>query len=213
MIIVIGCNKGGAGKTTVATNLAVALAAEGADVCLVDADQQGSAAQWHAVREERKLEPVLTLVEKRGDIEGTLRKLRRKFDYLVVDVPGRSSLELISAMKVADLIIAPHQCSQLDLDTLHQLENQVEGMRIYNRKLNVRVYQTMASTNPVVKDVERADFLAFVDQFKRQMQPLESVNHYRKAYRDVIPGGLSVLEYDNAQALAEVRDLVREVIR
>ena len=51
MIIVVGCNKGGAGKTTTATNLAVALAMQGNDVCIVDADHQRSAARWHQDRE------------------------------------------------------------------------------------------------------------------------------------------------------------------
>ena len=41
MIIVVGCNKGGAGKTTTAINLTVALALKNKDVCLVDADPQG----------------------------------------------------------------------------------------------------------------------------------------------------------------------------
>ena len=43
MIIIVGCNKGGAGKTTTATDLAVALALLGKDVCLVDADPQANA--------------------------------------------------------------------------------------------------------------------------------------------------------------------------
>ena len=51
MIILIGCNKGGAGKTTTATNLAVGLAIKGKDVCIVDADPQRSAARWYQDRD------------------------------------------------------------------------------------------------------------------------------------------------------------------
>lgn len=50
MITVIGSNKGGASKSTTATNIAIALALRGKDVCLLDADLQSSAAKWHASR-------------------------------------------------------------------------------------------------------------------------------------------------------------------
>ncbi len=45
MITIVGCNKGGAGKTTTAVNIAVGLARDGFDVVLVDADAQRSASR------------------------------------------------------------------------------------------------------------------------------------------------------------------------
>jgi chromosome partitioning protein len=52
MILVCGGIKGGVGKTTLATNLTVMLAMEGKDVLLVDADDQGTASDFTAVRTE-----------------------------------------------------------------------------------------------------------------------------------------------------------------
>ena len=54
MIILVGGEKGGTGKTTIATNLAARLKDPGADVLLVDTDKQGSASSWAAMREEQK---------------------------------------------------------------------------------------------------------------------------------------------------------------
>ena len=91
MISIIGCNKGGAGKTTTAINIAIALAHQGLDICLVDADPQRSAARWYAERETNELQPSITLVEKRDNITQTLRNLGEKFDHVIVDVAGKTA--------------------------------------------------------------------------------------------------------------------------
>ena len=210
MIIIVGCNKGGAGKTTIATNLAVGLAAKGNDVCLVDADPQRSAARWHQDREEAGHNPAITLVEKRDNISQTLRTMAEKFDYVIVDVAGRNSREMITGAAVAQVIIAPHQASQLDLDTLAELRQQTVRIRDLNPDLKVFIYHAMASTNPSVKETERREFLEYVGQFE-EFQPLMSISYYRKVYKDVIPIGQSVLEYGNEQAIQEVQSLIAEV--
>ncbi|MFQ6292694.1 AAA family ATPase [Yersinia enterocolitica] len=210
MITIIGCNKGGAAKTTTAINLAIGLALRGEDVCLVDADVQRSASRWYAERELSGLKPVITLIEKRDNISQTLKSLENRFDQVIVDVAGRNSRELITGGTVAHQIIAPHQCSQLDLDTLMELQQQLESMRDLNPGLKAWCYQTMATTNPLIRGTERNEFLEYVKEFDG-LVPLRSVGCYRKIYRDVMSDGRSVLETDNENAKSEVLALLREV--
>lgn len=210
MIIVVGCNKGGAGKTTTATNLAVALAMRGNDVCIVDADHQRSAARWHQDREEQGVEPRITLIEKRENLTETVKSLSSKFDYIIIDVAGRNSREMITAATVADIILAPHQASQLDLDTLEELQTQTIRIRDLNPNLKVYVYHAMGSTNPSVKDTEREEFLSIVSQYP-EFDALKSIGYYRKVYKDVIPLGRSVLESSNNAAKDEINNLLKEV--
>lgn len=210
MITIIGCNKGGAAKTTTAVNIAVGLALSGKDVCLVDADVQRSASRWYAEREAAGLTPSITLIEKRDNISQTLRSLDEKFDHVIVDVAGRNSRELITGGTVAHQIIAPHQCSQLDLDTMVELQQQLESMRDLNPDLKAYCYQSMATTNPLLQGNERHEFLEYVREFEG-LTPLTATACYRKVYRDVMSEGKSVLETSNEKAKAEVLALLNEV--
>ncbi|WP_122423077.1 ParA family protein [Pseudomonas viridiflava] len=210
-IFVIGGNKGGVGKTTTNINLGVGLAIRGYDVCVVDADPQRSGSKFNEEREQAGLQPRLTVLEKRGNISETLRALAEKYDFVVVDVAGRNSRELITSMVVADILIAPNQCSQLDLDTLGELQEQVMRCRDLNPSLKAYVYQTMASTNPKLKETERREFLDFVSEFP-EVQPLNSVGFSRKAYKDAFPNGISVLEGKNKDAANEINSLLNEVL-
>ncbi|WP_149571788.1 AAA family ATPase [Serratia nevei] len=211
MITVVGGNKGGSSKTTTATNLAVALAmVHGKDVVLVDSDIQRSASRWHAEREASGLAPAITLIEKTGNISQTLRSLADKYDHVIVDVAGRNSRELITACTVADILIAPHQCSQLDLDTMFELQQQLISIRDLNPDLKAYAYQSIASTNPVLEGNERNEFLEYVAEFD-QLTPLTAKSCYRKIYRDVMSEGKSVMETDNVKARDEVMALIKEV--
>ena len=210
MISIVGCNKGGASKTTTATNISVGLALAGHDVCLVDADPQRTAAKWFAEREAAGIESKLTLIEKRDNIASTLRSLNDKYEHVVVDVAGRNSRELITGASVADLILAPHQCSQFDLDTLGELQEQVVKIRDLNENLKVFVYHSMASTNANVKDKERAEFMAYLAEFP-EFQVLDSIGYYRKIYKDGGAEGRSVLEAGKNPAADEIRALLNEV--
>ena len=66
MVILIGGEKGGTGKTTIATNLAALRALAGHDVLLVDTDSQGSASYWASSRDEAGIKPRVACIQKFG---------------------------------------------------------------------------------------------------------------------------------------------------
>ena len=212
MIITIGSNKGGTGKTTTATNISIALALKKKDVCLVDADFQRSSSRWHQDRQEAKLVPSIALVEKYDNVSSTLEELNKKFDYVIVDVAGRNSREMITAMSVSDILLSPHQASQLDLDTIQELQQQITRVKDLNPRLSCYILHTMASTNPTVKTNERKEFQDYLNEFPA-LSLLNSCLYYRKIYRDVMPFGKSVIESNISIAAAEVLDLIGEVLQ
>lgn len=210
MITVVGGNKGGSGKTTTASNLAIALAHEGQDVCLLNGDLQRTAAKHHAEREASGIEPTFTLIEKFDNLTQTLRALDEKYDHVIVDVAGRNSREFITSGVVAHQIIAPLQCSQPDLDTLTELAQQIEAMRDLNPELKIYCLQSMATTNPVLRGNERKEFLEYLEEFPT-IETLQTVICFRKVYRDCMSNGTGVVETNNEAAKAEIMQLMKEV--
>jgi chromosome partitioning protein len=210
MIITVGSNKGGTGKTTTATNIAVALATKKKDVCLVDADFQRSASKWHQDREEGKYLPIIPLIERHDNISSTIEELNKKFDYVIVDVAGRNSREMITSLSVSDVLIAPHQASQLDLDTIQELDSQITRIMDLNPSLKAYILHTMANTNSTVRSKEREEFQEYLLDFP-SLKLLNSCCYYRKIYRDVIPLGQSVIESSNLKAQEEIENLIKEV--
>lgn len=211
MIITIGSNKGGTGKTTTAINIAVALASKKKDICLVDADFQRSSSRWYQDRQESRITPTITLVEKYDNISSTIEELNRKFDYVIVDVAGRNSREMITGISVSDILLAPHQASQLDLDTIQELREQITRVKDLNPNLSSYILHTMASTNPTVRNNERKEFQDFLYDFP-SLVLLNSCLYFRKIYRDVMPCGKSVIESNNLLAKNEIVELINEVL-
>ncbi len=110
-VIAVLNQKGGSGKTTIATHLATALQLEGADVLLVDSDPQGSARDWAAVREDQRVSVVGI---DRPTIERDLKSIGNK-DYVVIDGAPQAADLAVSAIKAAHFILIPVQPSPYDI--------------------------------------------------------------------------------------------------
>lgn len=212
MIILVGTNKGGAGKTTTAINIAAGLSLRGFDVLGLDADNQKSMTKWGHDRELNENLKPMTIIEKTGNISKTLEAIRDKHDFIIIDVGGRNSIELISAMVVADIVISPSQCSQFDLDTMEELNEQFIRVKPLNESLQVYMYNVMLHTN---HNVNRSDRMLFEDYVKdyKDFKLMDSYSCYRKIYKDVICEGKSVLEQDKEEKAAlEVKKLINEIL-
>ena len=103
--------KGGCGKTTLATNLAGALAQRGDGVVLWDLDRQKSALEWLALRPPEL--PEIRSLDRHDEPSG---KQRRRHDWLVLDTPaGLHGKNLRRALKPVDKVLMPIQPSLFDM--------------------------------------------------------------------------------------------------
>lgn len=158
MIILIGGEKGGTGKTTIATNLAAFRVVEKKEVLLVDTDRQESASSWCFVREQENVSPRISSVLKFGaGIRNELLELKRKYDDLIIDSGGRDNVELRSSLLVADIAIIPMRPTQFDLWSLSKLSTLLDEVKQVNPYLKTFVVINAASTNPSVKETNDAE--------------------------------------------------------
>lgn len=125
-IIALVGNKGGAGKTTLAVNLANVLARDDS-TAMLDADQQGSSLQWRLMAD---FEAAPEVLDGTDALEIQARNLQKKVDYVVIDCPPSVHAEQThAALRIADIALIPVQPSPVDLWATVHIEAAIRQAR------------------------------------------------------------------------------------
>lgn len=212
VIILLGSEKGGTGKTMLAVNLAVMRACQGYKVLLFDADIQGSATLWAAVRDEAQAEPHIPCVH---NFEATLRhqvlEMERDYEDIIVDAGGQDSQSLRAAMVVADRLVIPFRASQFDVWGLDRMTSLIRESRAPNPTMDCLAVINMASSHPGVTETGEAQ--SILTQFE-SIRLACAVIRDRIAFRRATRDGLAVVEFKPAdrKASAEMWSLYSEVL-
>ena len=205
MIVLLGGEKGGTGKSTMATNLAVAHLINGKDVILVDADKQASSADWAALRDENEITPRVPYVQKLGKkLHVEIQDLEKRYGTVIVDCGGRDSIELRSAMLVANTL----KPSQFDAWTLENNSPVVEQAQLINPNLKVDIFINQASPNPRIKEVQ--EIQGYIQDFP-ELNLAKTVIKDRIAFRKAASAGKTVLELGDEKAIRELIHLYKEI--
>jgi chromosome partitioning protein len=115
LIITVAQQKGGAGKTMVAANLAVCWGATNR-VAILDIDPQRSLTRWHKLRTARGRAPPLTFSDVSGwRVAAELDRLAREADIVIIDTPPHIDTDAARAIRAASLVLIPLQPSPPDL--------------------------------------------------------------------------------------------------
>lgn len=123
-ILTVANRKGGAGKSTCAAHLAVEAVKSGYKTILIDMDPQKTLESWWQKREEENPFLIETTA---NDLDEILSKLiDKKFDLCIIDTPGDASINAISGIKAANLIVIPSKPTAPDLTAIGRTISMVE---------------------------------------------------------------------------------------
>ncbi len=196
--------KGGSGKTTIATHLARAIQLKGFSVLLVDSDPQGSSRDWAAVNEEN---PVPVVGIDRPTIERDLKRIAEK-DYVIIDGAPQAADLAISAIKASDIIIIPVQPSPYDIWATSDLVDLVkQRIEMTDGKLKAAfvVSRTIKGTK-IGKEIS----VALSDY---GLPVLKTSITQRVIYPTSASIGSSVLDEEPAgEASKEINNLINEIL-
>ena len=198
--------KGGAGKTTLAMNLAAGLARRG-DTIVMDLDPQGSSSQWARMGQQ----PFPATVEQiSGNWDArTLHQNYQAYRHMVLDCPpSLDSHASLQALRACDIALIPVLPSPIDLWASLKLPQEIEEARKVNPNIKAFLVLNQLEPNSALSAAMHDALLEF------GIPVLDAVIRRRAVYRSAALEGVSVFQMGGhgIQAVEEIEAIIREVI-
>jgi chromosome partitioning protein len=207
--------KGGAGKTTLAVNIAAALAGKESPIILVDADAQATSVAWGlSGRLPMRIEALPISGEGGKALEGWLARLvalRREATITIVDLPPNLGGVTTAALAVADLALVPVPASGLDIQATGkalELIRRARDVRQSDRPVTLLVPSRVDRRTASGREIE-----AVLSDFREMVAPAVT---QRAAHVDAFGAGQWIGEYARGSAahveIEAVAALVRRIV-
>jgi chromosome partitioning protein len=209
MIIALLNQKGGVGKTTLATHIAGELAMQGKQVILLDADPQGSSLDWTQRRSQQGLPRLFSAVGlARETLHQEAPELSKRCDHIVVDGPPRIAALARSALLAADCVLIPVQPSPYDVWASAEMVALIREAQVFRPTLRAAFVINRRFSNTVIGREARN---SLADQ---PVPALRAEIRQRIVFADSVAAGRLACELvPDSAAAREITALVDELLR
>jgi chromosome partitioning protein len=202
MIVTVAHQKGGVGKSTIATNLAVEMG-----IPIIDLDSQHSCYLFSLLRKEEQGETLQVFTPETVDeIRQILENIN--YDKVIIDSGGYDNDLNRFALLISDVVITPVSPSQIEVFGLLKFAEIIEEAKKYNPYLMVHILINNADPRSSGENRKLQQFIEKNSNFELLRTKLHRRADYRRAYSE----GLSVCEYNpGGKACKEVKALIIEI--
>jgi chromosome partitioning protein len=187
MIISVVNQKGGVGKSTISTSIAVSFAQLGNRVLFIDSDDQKSALDWINNRPEKSWKIVGTHLGTQH-LKKQVKELSKNYDVTIIDGKGIISEASKAALVISDFFIIPVEPGTFDLnsteDFIEQVVKEVASFKDTKGALLLNKMDTTSLAKQISKYIRTIDFPVFEASIPRLT-----------AFREASSKGLSITEY------------------
>ncbi len=200
--------KGGVGRSTIATNLAAIYSIK-KPTALIDCDlPQGTSASWYAVRKAEVPPQNLTLatVNDHNDLLTCCQELAQKHRYVIIDAPPRLAEMTRRIIMLSNLCLVPLGASAAEIWSTADLVGTIGEAQEQKFGIDVRIIW-----NRFRGQTREAQELSEAASQELGLKALNSKLGYRVAYSEALARGLSVDEWLDRSAHAEMQALAAEV--
>jgi chromosome partitioning protein len=211
MILLLGHQKGGVGKSTISINLAYQLSKKYDDTILYDLDSQNSAMLFNQLRKSMNLKTIDCIRENDADFNELVEKYKgNKNNLLLIDSGGYDSNINRLALIKADLIITPVGISQIEIFGLQKFRKILkEASEAIESKVKTNVLLNNIDSRSKSKII---DLQNYIKENTEYFNLLDTVIHTRADYKNSYGDGLTVKEYNKkGDAQDEVKALSKEI--
>ncbi|WOH38799.1 AAA family ATPase [Thalassotalea fonticola] len=211
MILLVGGEKGGSGKSCLAQNIGVYFAKEkNASVLIADCDPQRTTSDWIQARNNDPKLVTINCIQLYGKIRNDLLSLNEHYDYVIVDCGGQDNLALRASMSVADHVLIPMRPKRRDIKTAPHMEDMLSTCKMVNPKMiaSFVITQCPSLPNQAPRIMEAKEVCASFG-----INVLDAITYARNIYDDSEEKGTSVFETEpNGKAADEIRNIATEMM-
>ncbi len=204
-IIAIINEKGGTGKSTLATNIATAMHRQGKRVVLVDADPQGTARDWRAASPQEADLPAVIAIDRAQNLAKALQSLAA--DIVVIDAPAKAESMSAAIIKAAHVALVVIQPSAADVWASAAAVRLIQAKRDIGGEIEAAFLVNRASG---ITTISKTIIDGAWNEYEGIEQLTTTIGN-RVVFANAMAAGLSVLDMSDATAKAEISNVIKEL--